>query len=256
MNQVDQEAAKVMHALLVASQEDPFVLGDRRLAPGDLVTALQPFLSPGRKARIDGVLDGRTRTVVPVVEGLINTGNVSAVMRTAEALGFYTFHVVTGKARYKTSSRTAQGSDKWLDMFTWPSTSECVAHLKQTGYMLVATHLDDTAVPIDEIDFTEKTALIFGNEFNGVSEEMLSLADRRCVIPTHGFVQSFNISVAAAVALYHAYRDRLRRQGRHGDLTEAERAHLRAVYYYRAVKNAPGILRRAFGSGGHERPGT
>lgn len=212
--------------------------------PEVVVERLRPYLSPARQARIEAVLDGRTYTVAPVVEGLVNTGNVSAVMRSAEALGFQPFHIITGPARFKQSKRTTQGAEKWLDVHVWPTPAACVAHLRARGYAIVATHLDPTAVPLDTLDFTQKTALVFGNERDGVSEALLALADRRCVIPTPGFVESFNISVAAAVALYHAYRDRLARQGRHGDLTEAERAHLRAGFYLRAVRHAGRILRQ------------
>ncbi|GIV57955.1 MAG: tRNA (guanosine(18)-2'-O)-methyltransferase [Rhodothermaceae bacterium] len=242
-----EEAAREMAALLAKGlrREDPLEVDGRRLSPESVVSILRPYLTDERAARIEAVLDGRTYTVVPVVEGIINTGNVSAVMRSAEALGYQAFHIITGPERFKTSKRTTQGADKWLDVHTWRTPADAVAYLKAAGYAVVATHLDDTAVPIDAFDFTQKTALVFGNERDGVSEELLTLADRRCVIPTPGFVESFNISVAAAVSLYHAYRDRLARQGRHGDLTDAERARLRAQFYVRAVRHARELLRQA-----------
>ena len=109
----------------------------------------------------------------------------------------------------------------------------------------MATHLDDTAVPISKIDFTRPTALVFGNEKEGISDALLALADQRCIIPMAGFVQSFNISVAAAVGLYHAYNDRVMRQGFHGDLSPGEREALLAAYYYRSVKHADDILKKA-----------
>lgn len=228
------------------SPHDPetFTVGDHRLSPAAVAERLAPYLTEARRARIEEVLRARTYTVATVVEGLINTGNVSAVMRSAEALGYQAFHVVTGGDRFKHSARTASGADKWLDVFAWPSPEACVAQLRQDGYRIVVTHLDETSVPIREVDFTQKTALVFGNERDGVSEAMVAHSDVRCVIPMVGFVESFNISVAAAVSLYHAYHDRLTRQGHHGDLTEAERARLRAVYYMRSVRKAYQILRR------------
>lgn len=212
------------------------------LPPATIVERLEPFLSEPRRARIKKVLEGRTNTVATVVEGLINVGNVSAVMRSAEALGFHRFHVVETAGRFKRSSRTSQGADKWLDIHRWPDADSCVQALRADGYRIVVTHLSDSAVPIDTIDFTQKTALVLGNEQSGVSQRMLALADTSCIIPMVGFSQSFNISVAAAVSLYHAYQDRVRRQGRQGDLSVEEQDALRAHYYRLSVRRAEALL--------------
>ncbi len=211
----------------------------------EIARVLRPFLTEERAARIDEVLARRTRTVVPVIEGLVNIGNVSAVMRTAEALGYQDFHVITGGGKFKDSQRTSQGAEKWLDVYKWPSPADCVAHLRANGYRILATHLDSEARPIDTFDFTRPTAIVFGNERDGVSAEMLEAADERVILPIDGFVQSYNISVAAAMALYHAYRDRLERQGYHGDLTPHEIDELRARFYMRSVRQAERILTEA-----------
>ncbi len=216
--------------------------GEDTPAPSAVVDRLAPYLSDRRKARIEQVVAGRTDTVATVVEGLTNLGNISAVMRSAEALGFHRFHIVEAAGRFKTSARTTQGADKWLDITRWEDADACVAGLRDAGYAIVVTHLSDDAVPIDAIDFTRKTALVLGNEEHGVSERMRALADTCCIIPMAGFTQSFNISVAAAVSLYHAYLDRLRRQGFHGDLTPEAVDALRARYYRLSVKHADAIL--------------
>ncbi|MEX2399916.1 MAG: RNA methyltransferase [Rhodothermales bacterium] len=233
--------------LLGASSYSPldahrFTFGDRSFSPEEIVDRLAPYLTDERAARIDEVLDGRTHRLATVVEGLVNMGNVSAVMRSAEALGCQPFHVITGGATFKNSRRTSQGAEKWLDVYRWATPGDCVAYLHDEGYRIVATHLDDSSVSIDSVDFSEPTAVVFGNERDGVSAEMVSLADERAIVPMVGFVQSFNISVAAAVTLYHAYRDRKARLGRHGDLTSDERAALRAAFYLRSVRAAENIL--------------
>ena len=225
---------------------DRFVVGGRRVSPQTVTDVLRPLLTDARRQRIEQILDGRTYTVATVLDGLVNSGNVSAVMRSAEGLGFAPVHIVTGEARYKHSSRTSKGAEKWLDVWRWPSPSACAEHLKREGYRIVVTHLD-AAVPIEQIDFTRRTALVLGNEAEGVSPEMLAHANQRVIIPMLGFVESFNISVAAAVALYQAYRDRMQRQGQHGDLSPDERAALRAEYYRRSVKSAERVLERALG---------
>ena len=221
---------------------DRFVFGGRRFEPGEIIARLEEFLTPERRGRIEDVLAARTYRVATVVEGIINMGNVSAVMRSAEALGFQPFHVITGGDDFKDSKRTSQGAEKWLDVFQWTTPAECVKHLRGQGYRVVVTHLDETSVEIGKIDFSAKTALVFGNEKEGVSREMLALSDERCIIPISGFVQSFNISVAAAVALYHARQDRVARLGSHGDLTDAEIEELRAVFFLKSVRHARRIL--------------
>ena len=210
--------------------------------PDRIIECLQGYISEQRLQRIDTVIQQRTNTVVTVIEGLVNSGNVNAVMRSAEGLGFQQFHIIENNAHFKHSERTSQGADKWLSVHRWATPKDCVDMLHRNEYNVVVTHLDDTAVPIDRIDFTKPTALVFGNEKNGASADMLARADQRCIIPMAGFVQSFNISVAAAVGLYHAYRDRLTRQGYHGDLSDEEKKELRASYYYRSVKHAERLL--------------
>lgn len=212
--------------------------------PNLVLRILHPYVSEERRARIESVVAGRTRTVATVVEGAVNIGNVSAVMRTAEALGYQELHLVTGATRFKNSRRTSTGAEKWLDVFHWPSPDKCVRALRSSGYRIVAAHLDVSAKPIEAFDFTQKTALVFGNELDGVSEEMLKLSDERCILPMTGFAQSYNISVAAAIALYHAFADRVHKLGQHGDLTEEEQLHLRAAYYLKSVRRGEDILRR------------
>lgn len=227
---------------------DRLRLGDHRYEPGQIIAALSSHLTQERMARVRSVVDKRTLAVAVVVEGLANAGNVSAVMRSAEALGFLPFHVVLGDARYKTSRRTTQGAEKWLDVFRWETPAACAAHLHARGYRLVAAHLE-AADPIDEIDFTTgRTALVFGNEREGLSEAMLALCDQRMVIPIPGFVQSFNISVAAAIAMYHVQRERRTARGTAGDLTSEEREVLTADYCVRSVGAAESILMRSYGA--------
>lgn len=252
MTRYTDEARDELRDLLdegATSETFPLTIDDQKLSAVRVEALLAPFLTERRRARIAAVVAGRTRTVVPVVEGLVNVGNVSAVMRSAEALGYQAMGVVTGGAAFKQSARTSQGAEKWLDVRGWPSPAACAEHLRADGYRLVAMHLDEKAVPIGDVDFTRKTALVFGNEQGGVSEAMLEACDERCIIPLAGFTESFNVSVAAAVALHHAQQDRLRRQGRHADLSEGEQQALRARFYLRSVRRAEQVLRRGLREG-------
>lgn len=235
-----------MDALIRGASRLPqsFEAGGRTFSHEEVVDILWPFISEPRAARIESVIADRTADVAVVVDGLANTGNVAAVMRTAEGLGYLNFHILSREIPYKHSSRTSQGTEKWLDISVWDQTLEGIRALKKAGYRVIATHLDDRALPIEAYDFTIPTALVFGNELGGVSAELLEEADGTCIIPMSGFAQSFNISVAAATCLYHARSDRIARQGHHGDLSAEDRSWLKAAYAFRAVGHAKEILER------------
>ncbi len=256
MSHHDVDAEKEMNRLLAAGgtlpvQTDPFTIGDVRLSPERIVGLLRPHMRERRLDRIQTVVANRTRSVVPVVEGLVNTGNVSAVMRSAEALGHQDMHVVSGEHdRYKHSQRTAQGAQHWLDVWHWDAPTACATHLQDAGYRVVAMHLHADTVPIRDLDFTQPTALVFGNEEAGVTDTMLEASDAACEVPLPGFTESFNVSVAAAVALYHAQQDRLDRQGHHADLSDEARARLEARFCLRSVNNAEQIIERKLGDEG------
>jgi len=219
--------------------------GDRVFAPEDVIRRLRPHITKERADRIEAVVSRRTYGIAPVVEGLADTGNVGAVMRSAEALGIQPVHVVTGTSRYRTSRRTTQGADRWLDVFRWDSPESCVDHLRKSGYLIAATHLRARRT-IQDLEFAnQRIALVFGNEKEGISDTMLEAADVRFKVPMAGFAQSFNISVAAAICLYHIRRERFGRYDDSGDLSPTEQAVLRADFYLRSVKESARILRQA-----------
>jgi len=240
-------------------------LGESRYPAAEVVARLGPFLSETRRARIAEVVASRTYTVVPVLEGVHDLGNVNAVLRSAEGLGYGAAHLAAlqGKAAawaartfgpgasgralaggLGTAQRESQGADKWLDLQLWDDPASLCARLRGRGYRVVATHLAAGAAPIAELDFTAPTALVFGNERDGVSDALLAEADANAFLPLDGFIQSYNVSVAAALALYHARRDRFARQGRHGDLSPAEQEILTAHFYARSVRTPEAFMSR------------
>ena len=213
---------------------------------------MEPYLTHERQARIRAVVELRTCNVVPVLENIYDRGNISAVLRSAEAMGFQVAHVIEIGEKFKSSSRVTKGADKWLDVRRWKSTLECTRELKKQGFQILATHLDSKARPIGDMDFTKPTAIVYGNEKDGISPEMISEADQTIIIPMHGFVQSFNISVAAAISLYHIYSERARLLGGfsgHGDLSEDEKQILRAEFNLRSSKNPERMLEEILSRG-------
>lgn len=223
------------------SRFEGFSVGERALAPSEITRRLGPHLTDERRQRIRDVVRERTYHVVTVVEGLANTGNVSAVMRTAEGLGMQEFHVVRGSVPPKKSQRTTQGAHKWLDVHFHETVAACIEPLRDRGYRIAVTHLDANAVPISALDFSEPVAIVLGNELSGVSEDMITRADATILLPMTGFVQSYNVSVAAAMALYHA--DQARRAAGVGALSPEEQERLEADFTMRAVRHAERLLK-------------
>ncbi len=211
------------------------------LSARQIIDLLADQISEDRRERIDKVVAGRTCSVVPVMENLHDLGNVAAVLRSAEGMGYQVAHRIDDQSSHKTSRRITQGADKWMDVAQWRSAMPCVEALKEQGYRVVATDLE-ADVELGELDFTQKTALVFGNELEGVSQKVLDAADVRTMIPIQGFVQSFNISVAAALILYEARRQRIERLGGQGDLDAEQRRILRAHFYIRAANRPRRLL--------------
>lgn len=215
-----------------------YKVGERELGAAQILELVAPYLTAERQARIETAVANRTCDVVPVLENIYDRGNISAVLRSAEAMGFQCAHVIELSERFKSANRVTQGADKWLDVEKWKATRDCTRELKKRGYQILATHLDARAKPIEEMDFSRPTAIVFGNEKDGISPEMIEEADQTIIIPMNGFVQSFNISVAAAISLYHAFRAR----GVSGNLTEEQKVILRAEFSLRSSKNPERLL--------------
>jgi tRNA (guanosine-2'-O-)-methyltransferase len=231
---MNRRARAVFPAPLAAADGEPAAprLGDRG------------FLVPERKERIDAVVAGRTRTLTVVMEAFCDPQNVNAVLRTCEAFGIQELHAIEGPMKpYDRNKKISQNADKWLDVRRWGSTRECLGALKADGFAIYVTHLGEAARPLGELPFAGKVALIFGNESRGVSTEALALADACYAIPMRGFVQSLNVSVAAAISLAKAVERREAERGRHGDLPEADAAALRERFYLLAVKQRARIAK-------------
>jgi tRNA (guanosine-2'-O-)-methyltransferase len=162
-----------------------------------------------RRRRMREVLERRQPDLTVVVENVHDPHNVSAVLRTCDAVGIATVHLVYTEEERPELSRGVSGSAlRWLDVVQHESVSECYRALRQQGFTIYATHLDENRVELFDLDLTRPSALVFGNEQRGVSEEAVEGADATVIIPMMGMVQSLNISVACAVSLYEALRQR------------------------------------------------
>lgn len=217
----------------------------KQLDANEIINMLAPFMTEERVDRIQAVAAKRTFNVLPIVEGLYDMGNLAAVCRSADAMGFGAVHCInTNKDRYKQSSRTSAGADKWLKVKVWNNgTTEALTAVKEAGFQIIATHLSKSSVTIQEVDWTRPTAFVLGNECSGISDEAVALADHCAIIPMAGFVESFNISVAAALVMYEAQQQRVRKLGSNADLTPEQQRILQAALMLKGLKSGPTMIR-------------
>jgi tRNA (guanosine-2'-O-)-methyltransferase len=218
-----------------ADNFEPNVAGDLPAAPRVVIAALEPMLTGDRRERIAQVIAARSRAVVPVLDGLNDPHNVSAVLRSADAFGVQEVHLIEGGERFLASPRVAQGSERWVDVISHASPAECVAALRKRGHRVYVATMNGSLTP-DALAREPKPAIVFGNEHDGVSPEMLALADGQYTIGMQGFVQSLNVSVAAAITLFAAMR------GRSGDLDPEARELLHARFCMLSVPRAEEVM--------------
>jgi tRNA (guanosine-2'-O-)-methyltransferase len=167
-------------------------------------------MTPERKERLLAVLDKRQDDITVVLENVFDPHNISAVMRTCDAIGIQEIYVLNTRIpkHKKWGSKSSSSATKWLTIHQFASAADCFAQLRKRYDRILTTHLGGDAVPLYRVDFTGRIALVFGNEHEGVSEDIRALADGNFIIPQTGMIRSLNISVACAVSLYEAYRQK------------------------------------------------
>jgi tRNA (guanosine-2'-O-)-methyltransferase len=161
-----------------------------------------------RRQKVDTVLAQRQPDLTVLAERLHKPRNFSAIIRSCDSVGINQVHAVPGDDGLAIHWNTSQGAEKWVSVQAHDNLEAACSHLHANGFQLVAAHLSDDAVDYRDIDYTLPTALVVGTELFGVSEEALALADRQLMIPMKGMTQSLNVSVACAIVLYEAMRQR------------------------------------------------
>lgn len=165
-------------------------------------------MSPERFARINSMLDNRQPDLTLCLDKVHKTNNIAAVIRTADAVGIHEIHAVWPEIEMRVSGNTASGSQQWVKSKAHNKMSDAVAEFRRQDMQILATNFSKTAVDFREIDYTRPTAIILGNERDGVSPEGIASADQHVIIPMIGMVQSLNVSVAGALIMYEAQRQR------------------------------------------------
>ncbi len=229
-----------LSAFLLQIEQAPIALQQ------ELMALLGASIGDERLKKMQQVLSLRTQAIAPVIENVYQPQNASAVLRTAEGLGLQSVYIVEKEHRYQVSPQIVMGADKWLDFYYAPraagaansnhagangaaSVTSHTTHptlalydqLRRRGYRIAATCWTNDAIPLHELDLSSPIALVFGTELTGLTQEAIEGADLRTYIPMYGFTQSFNISVAAALAMREL---RLRMSAEHPEVISLKTA--------------------------------
>ncbi len=169
-------------------------------------------MTPERRDKLLRALQKRQVNLTVVLENVFDPHNETAVMRTCDSVGIQDIFIINNRKPPKRAwgFRSGGSAKKWLTIHQFTHPEDCFKELRNRYDKILTTHLGSDAASVYEVDFTESMALVFGNERFGVSEEVRALADGSFVIPQVGIIQSLNISVACAVTLYEAYRQRMK----------------------------------------------
>jgi tRNA (guanosine-2'-O-)-methyltransferase len=169
-----------------------------------------PIMTPERELRITNVLDKRQDGLLVVLENVFDPHNISAVMRTCDAVGVQDIYVLNTRIprHKKWGAKSSSSAANWLTIHQYTDAALCFDALRGQVDRIFTTHLGTDSVSLYEMELTGRIALVFGNEHSGVSDEIRALSDGNFIIPQVGIIQSLNISVACAVTLYEAFRQK------------------------------------------------
>ena len=200
--------------------------------------------------KFDQVIQFRTRYLTIVLEDIFQPHNASAVLRSCDCFGIQDVHIIENSNKYQINPHVALGSSKWLNLFRYNAaehnTRACLQHLKNTGYRIVAASPHEQGYTIDNLPLDQKTAIIFGTEMQGLTNQALAMSDDFVKISMYGFTESFNISVSVALCLYRL-SEKLRSSEISWQLNPEDAIDVKLMWAKQVVKNAELIEKRFFG---------
>ncbi len=167
-------------------------------------------MTPERYTRLMNVLQKRQFDITVVLENVLDPHNISAVMRTCDAIGIQEIYVLNTRIQphKKFGAKSSSSAAKWLTIHQFTNAEACFEALRKKEFKIYTTHLAENSVSLYNMNLTQKVALVFGNEHSGVSDDIRAMADGNFLIPQVGIIKSLNISVACAVSLYEAQRQK------------------------------------------------
>lgn len=201
-----------------------------------IVRALTPHVTVERLARIQSIAARRIPTVAAVLDDIADPHNASAILRSCDAFGVHDVHAIAGGRPFYASHKVARGTERWVSVRKHDTARACVETLRESGFQIYVASMEGRHTP-EDLGRMPKVAVVLGNEHRGPREDIRSLADGTFAIPMVGFVESLNVSVAAAVTLYGVTRGR-------ATVNEAESADVTARCLWNDIADAEGIVAR------------
>ena len=201
-----------------------------------LLAYLEGFISENRKQRFLEVLSNRTRHFTIAVEDVYQMHNTSAVMRSCEVFGIQELNIIEQKYSKTIDKQIALGAEKWVDINEFNSNASCITALRKKGYQIIATTPHNESCFLNEFDITKPSALFFGTEKEGLSQDVIDQADGFLKIPMVGFTESLNISVSAAIIIQDL-TNRLRNSTINWKLSELEMIEKRLDWTRKTIKD-------------------
>jgi tRNA (guanosine-2'-O-)-methyltransferase len=211
----------------------------------DYLVFLENILTDNRKERFQQVLAMRTNHFTIAMEDIFQLHNTSAVMRSCEVFGIQQLNVIEERYTKSIDKEIAMGAQKWVDVNRFDSISGCISNMKSKGYQIIATSPHENDCDLDDFDITKPSALFFGTERDGLSEEVLQNADGFLKIPMAGFTESLNISVSAAIIIQNLM-SRLHKSDIKWQLSENEILEKRLQWAKNTIKDIKRIEERYY----------
>jgi tRNA (guanosine-2'-O-)-methyltransferase len=210
-----------------------------------LIEFLSQFVTDARRNRMEAALAQRTRYLTVALEDIYQSHNASAVLRSCDGLGIQDVHVIENRNPYKVNPDVALGTSQWLTIHTYRdgqhNTRAAFDEMRRRGYRVVATAPHRGDIDLEDFAIEEgPVALVFGNELDGLTDVALDNADAYLRIPMRGFVDSFNISVSAALCMHHLTH-RMRSRGVTWQLSETEARELRLSWLRRSIRRSDAL---------------
>ena len=211
----------------------------------ELLTYLEGFLTENRKEGFLRVLKNRTKHFTIAMEDVYQLHNTSAVMRSCEVFGVQELNVIEQKFGKRIDSEIAMGAQKWVDVNRFNNVQSCIDAKRAQGYQIIATTPHNDSCMLHEFDISKPSAIFFGTEKNGLSEEVIEQADGFIKIPMVGYTESLNISVSAAIIIQDI-TNRLRQSNIDWQLSEEEVLEKRLDWTRKSIKDIEFIEKKFY----------
>ena len=209
----------------------------------DLFTYLESYLTEERKQRFLEVLQLRTKFITVAIEDVYQMHNTSAIIRSCDVFGVQEVHVVEDRFAKRLDKNIAMGAEKWVDVHRYENTGDCIMQFKEKGYQIVATTPHDNSTLLHDFSPERKSAIFFGTEKAGLSDEVMQQADVFLKIPMVGFSESLNVSVSAAIIIQDIAQ-KVRQSGLDWQLSEDEILEKRMDWTKKSINHVKGIIKR------------